>query len=784
MGQGQAEFESSVSSHEVTARRFLESDQLDRAIEVLESYEDPSGVRDALLGAAYFRQEKYGIAAECVQRAIAMGQSSSELQLLAMRARANAAADVRRAVPEPVVFTRDMCLRGPELRSAAAERLPPREPSGLRKALRLFGTLAGRKFGEALQVATRFANEPNQPGRIWTSWYQHDLLRATLMLARRRERLNRAQLYRAYPEGERVGLCPTARLAPSWAGSARAADGSWNDLREPQAGAANTRFGFNTDPMETAGESARLLHPNPRLVSRVLLTRDRGFKPVPFLNLSAASWIQFMTHDWVSYGDPAPANVAPPYRIPLDESDPARRLLCQTEMLVRRTQRDPTHRAHDPRDTHINEVTSWWDGSQLYGSDGATLAKLRTLRGGKLALDLRTGNLPVADDGVEQTGFRRNWWVGLSMLHTLFTREHNSICDMLAVRYPTWEDQRLFDVARLINAAVMAKLHTVEWTPAFLPNRALHAAMNANWYGFLTNLLRAREQRRTVATINIADPVAGGIVGNATNNHGVPYALTREFLSVYRLHSLLPDEVALYRTGADKPEETLPLAQLRQAASHNVSGRYSMADLFYSFGRQHPGQLVLNNFPDTLQNLSIPGAGFYDLAAVDVLRDRERGVPRYNHFRRLLGMLPIVRFEDLTSDPEAVARLKSVYPSVEDLDLLVGNLAEAHRPTGFGFGETLFEVFILNASRRLEADRFFTDDYNEQVYTPEGLEWVDRVTFKSVLLRNYPRLMATGLSNIDNGFEPWDLGKLEPERHPLRAFAPDLAEKDRNYVAG
>ena len=69
-------------------------------------------------------------------------------------------------------------------------------------------------------------------------------------------------------------------------------------------------------------------------------------------------------------------------------------------------------------------------------------------------------------DGVEQTGFRRNWWLGLSMLHLLFVREHNAICDMLATSYPDLDDQRLYDTARLINAAVLAKLHTVEWTPA------------------------------------------------------------------------------------------------------------------------------------------------------------------------------------------------------------------------------------------------------------------------------------------------------------------------------
>lgn len=785
MSQMHVETESNVEGAEALARTCLENDDLARAFEVLQSYEDPTGVRDALLGAAYFRAEEYARAAECLERAKTLGQRSRELQGLLTRARANATADVRRPVPAQVQFERGPLLAGPEIRRIPAERLPPQRPSALRAAYRVVGRVAGRKLGEALQFATKLVREPSGPDApVWTSWYHHGLLQATLMLASRRERLNREQLFRAYPEGERVGLCPVQGPPPSWVRAARSTDGSWNDLSEPMAGAAKTRFGFNTDPLETAGEGARLLYPNPRTVSRVLLTRDRGFKPIPFLNLSAASWIQFMTHDWVSYGDPAPAHVAPPYRVPLDESDPARLLLCQTEMLVRRSQRDPTQRAHDPRDVHINEVTSWWDGSQLYGSDAATCSAVRSGRGGKLAMDAKTGTLPLAADGVEQTGFRRNWWLGLSMLHTLFAREHNAICDMLAARYPTWDDQRLFDVARLINAAVMAKLHTVEWTPAVLPNRALHAAMNSNWYGFLTNLTRTKDERRTVAEINIADPIAGGIVGNGTNNHGVPYALTREFLSVYRLHSLLPDEIELYRTGESRASEVLSLAQLRQAASHLVSRRYSMADLFYSFGRQHPGQLVLNNFPDTLQNLSIPGAGFYDLAAVDVLRDRERGVPRYNRFRRLLGMKPIARFEDLTSDPEALARLRSVYASIEDIDLLVGNLAEAHRPTGFGFGETLFEVFILNASRRLEADRFFTDDYNEQVYTPEGIEWVDRVTYKRVLMRHYPELQGSGLSNVDNAFEPWDLGALDASRHPLRAFETELREQDERYVRG
>jgi hypothetical protein len=106
---------------------------------------------------------------------------------------------------------------------------------------------------------------------------------------------------------------------------------------------------------------------------------------------------------------------------------------------------------------------------------------------------------------------------------------------------------------------------------------------------------------------------------------------------------------------------------------------------------------------------------------------------------------------------------------------MVGTLAEGHRPTGFGFGETLFQIFILNASRRLQADRFYTDAYNEDVYTPEGLDWIDEATLKSVILRHYPELSQRGLSNVTNAFEPWDRGeRLDPNRHPLRAFDSQL----------
>lgn len=88
------------------------------------------------------------------------------------------------------------------------------------------------------------------------------------------------------------------------------------------------------------------------------------------------------------------------------------------------------------------------------------------------------------------------------------------------------------------------------------------------------------------------------------------------------------------------------------------------------------------------------------------MRDRERGVPRYNQFRRLLNLSTPKTFETLTNDSVTAAELKQAYNgNIEDVDLLIGSLAEA-RPDGFGFGDTPFQLFLCMANRRLKTDRY------------------------------------------------------------------------------
>lgn len=519
---------------------------------------------------------------------------------------------------------------------------------------------------------------------------------------------------------------------------ARTDDGGHNDLDFPGMGATGARFGRNMPLDASWPDPDTLLVPNPREVSRRLLARGE-FQPASSLNLLAAAWIQFMTHDWFAHD----TDEAETLRLPPSHPDDG------PAFEVGRTAVDP---AWKPGTTippaYRNRVTHWWDGSQIYGSDSATVAQVRTGEGGKLKVrddgrierDPQTG-LPIA-------GFTDNWWVGLDLMHSLWVLEHNAVCDALAEANPGWSDEALFDRARLIVSALIAKIHTVEWTTAILAHPTLQVAMRANWWG-----LQGEQSHDFLGRVSDSEAISG-IPGSEVDHHAAPFSMTEEFVSVYRMHPLMPDTIPVRNLDSDAETGTLHLRDSAFTGATAVVENNALDDLFYSFGRANPGALTLRNYPNWLRNLELPGGKSVDLAAIDILRDRERGVPRYCAFRRLLRMPVPETFADLTDDAELAATLEEVYNGdIEAVDTMVGMFAETP-PDGFGFSDTAFRIFIVMASRRLKSDRYFAKDFTAEVYTELGLEWIEDNTMRSVLIRHFPKLTGP-LRDLDNAFVPW-----------------------------
>ncbi|GAA1382179.1 peroxidase family protein [Kitasatospora putterlickiae] len=524
----------------------------------------------------------------------------------------------------------------------------------------------------------------------------------------------------------------------------RTADGSHNDLGDPRMGMAGTRFGRNIplDRIAPASAEAVLSRPNPREVSRALLTRHE-LVAAESVNSLVAAWLQFMIRDWFSHGS-SPTDR--PWEVPLLDDDP----WPERPMRIMRTPDDPTRDPQAPAgtpDTRVNVSSHWWDASQIYGSGEAEQRLLRTGELGRLHVG-DDGRLPPAADPSRDPSRVPGFWLGLAMMQGLFAREHNAICEHLHHAYPSWDDEELFQRARLVNAALLAKIHTVEWTPAVISHPTTVAALRANWWG-----LAGERVHRLFGRVSGSE-VLSGIPGGGTDHYGVPYALTEEFVAVYRMHPLIRDDWHLRSAADDSTLRRCTFRDLAGPEALEVMGAVGTADLLYSFGTLPPGLVTLHNFPRFLQEYRRPDGKLQDLAATDILRGRELGVPRYNEFRRLLGLRPAGTFHELTGNPDWADEIERLYEGdIEKVDLTVGMYAEK-LPAGFAFSDTAFRIFVLMASRRLNSDRFFTEYYTPEVYSKAGLAWIDDNTMITVLLRHHPGL-RTPLAGLTNAFTPW-----------------------------
>ncbi|WP_425246174.1 peroxidase family protein [Streptomyces sp. NEAU-NA10] len=524
----------------------------------------------------------------------------------------------------------------------------------------------------------------------------------------------------------------------------RTADGSHNDLGEPRMGMAGTRFGRNIplDRIAATTPQEVLSRPNPREVSRALLTRD-GLTPAESVNSLVSAWLQFMVRDWFSHGT-SPAER--PWEVPLMEDDP----WPEHPMRIMRTPDDPTRDPDAPAgtpDTRVNVSSHWWDASQIYGTNETEQRLMRTGESGKVHL-WDDEQSPFPSDPSRDPSRVPGFWLGLAMMQNLFAREHNAICDHLHGVYPSWNDEELFQRARLVNAALLAKIHTVEWTPAVISHPTTVTALRANWWG-----LAGERVHQLFGRVSRSE-VISGIPGGATDHYGVPYALTEEFVAVYRMHPLIRDEWHLRSADDDATLRHCTLRDISGPGALKVLETTGMADLLYSFGTLHPGLVTLHNFPRFLQEFERPDGHLQDLAATDILRSRELGVPRYNEFRRLLRLKPAGSFTELTGNPAWAEEVERLYEGdIEKVDLMVGLYAEK-LPAGFAFSDTAFRVFVLMASRRLNSDRFFTEYYTPEVYSKAGMAWIDDSSMTTVLLRHHPEL-RTALAGLTNAFLPW-----------------------------
>ena len=501
----------------------------------------------------------------------------------------------------------------------------------------------------------------------------------------------------------------------------RTIDGSSNNLLNLDWGAAGAELGTITtngfaDSKNIPGGATR---PNPRVISNTLFAQTDLLNDP--LNLSDFVWVfgQFLDHDMTAVSN-SPVETA---NIPVNFHDvhfnPGN---SHSNVMIRMNRSMPRtgsgNSTNNPR-KFTNDITSWIDGSNVYGSDQERADYLRSFTGGKLKVS--AGNLlPYNTDTNEADGqsdsaaphmenenpfnnllfvagdARANEQPLLAGFHTLFVREHNRLCDELALTNPGWTDEQLYQHARRMVGGYLQSITYNEW----LPTIGVHLP-DYQGYSHL-------------------------VYPNATNVFSA---------AAFRLgHTLLNSNLQMMEDdGTHLGSVTLAEAFFNPAMIAEENGM----DRFFKGMAQQVEQKMDGKVVDDVRNFLFGppqlGLGGLDLAAININRGRERGLSDFNTIRTDMGLAPYTDFNQVCSDQEVVTILAGLYDNVNDIDPWVGMLIEDHMPDAL-FGETVMAVMVQQFKDTRDGDRFYYE--NDPALSNSEKNEITNTTFRDIIMRN------------------------------------------------
>lgn len=487
---------------------------------------------------------------------------------------------------------------------------------------------------------------------------------------------------------------------PSFIDEFRSVDGTGNNLDSPQLGAAgeNLLRIAEADYSDRISAPAGTDRPSAREISNLLSDAEgEGIRNERDLTAFLYVWGQFLDHDIDLSLSPHDASTGEAFDIVVPTDDPLFNPSGDEDVVIPliRSQYDPaTGTSIDNPRQQFNAITSYIDGSQVYGSDQQTADALREFAGGRLLIR-DNGLLPLDVDGNVMTGdIRAAENLSLTAMHSLFVREHNRLADQIADANPDLSDEEIYQQARAIVIAEIQSITYNEFLPALLGNRALN-----QYEGYDSSVNPSIANEFSTAAFRF---------GHSTLNDDIEF-----FGNDGRAVS---DEVAL--ADAFFNPQLLDQTGIDSLLKYNASSLAQEIDL----------QVV-----DGLRNFLFgpPGAGGLDLAALNIQRGRDHGLADYNSTRVAYGLNAYDSFADLTSDGSVQEKLQSLYGDINDLDLWVGLLAEDHLPDA-SVGELTSAIIVDQFQRLRDGDRLFY----QNVFNRDDIRLIERSTLAEIIERN------------------------------------------------
>ncbi len=500
----------------------------------------------------------------------------------------------------------------------------------------------------------------------------------------------------------------------------RSLDGSGNNQTHTDWGATYTRVSEITTPAYADGISkpAGPDRANPRFISNQIFSQTGKINDQ--LTLSDYVWVfgQFIDHDIILSEN----EVTELIFIQVPSGDPDMDPFGTGEVVIPmfRSDYDPASGSDvdNPR-RHINSISAYIDGSGIYGVNQQRSMWLRTFEGGEmltsegnlLPFNTHTGEFnapsdpfaPFMADDVGQSvrlfvagDIRANENPLLTSFHTVFVREHNRLCKIYQEKHQSWDDERLYQKARRVVIGLIQSIVYDEWLPAMGVDVDEYSGYNPDVDATISNLFAAAAFRlgHTLLSSEIVRMDHEGEVISQGN-----LALKNAFFN--------PKEILL--AGGIDP-------------------------YFKGMGTQIEQDLDCKVIDDVRNFLfGEPGNGGLDLAAINIMRGRERGLGDFNSIRRDLGFEPFDQFTQICANPDLIVDLETVYGSIDDVDAWVGLLAEEHMPSAL-FGETIMWIIKDQFTRLRDGDRFYYEI--DPGLTDLDIKEISDTKFSDIIRRN------------------------------------------------
>jgi len=468
----------------------------------------------------------------------------------------------------------------------------------------------------------------------------------------------------------------------------RSMDGSGNNIAHPTWDAAGSDFRRIGKANFADGFDSLVDGPNARTISNVVVGHgDANVDNSLGLSAMMYAWGQFIDHDLNRTNSDGKTHID----ITIPSNDP--NYAPGNKIAMTRAVIDPTTGVAGKPALAVNAVTSWLDASMVYGSNATTAASLRGA-GGHL-LTSAGNNLPILNGAFVAGDDRAQETPSLTALQTLFLREHNYQVDQLAKQHPDWNSDQLYNQARAIVTAEIAHITYSEFLTKLLGTHAIAA-----YHGY---------------------------------NPSVDPRMTEEFAgAAFRFgHSIVSDNVVKLDNNGKIVGPQQSLKDVFFATTADYEANTGTDGILRHLGSDVSQELDVK-IVDSLRNFLFAPPAFLDLAAINIQRGRDLGLGTLNDTRAALGFARYSNFSQITSDTQVAADLKTVYGTVDKVELWVGGLAETHAAGAF-IGQTFQAIIAQQFTALRDGDRFY---YENQGFAPQTLNQINTTSLADIVMRN------------------------------------------------